>query len=428
MSDAAALGAELRCRLGPAPALEQAPAVSIVVVSRDGAEHLRRLLAGLAGCTDYPGELELIVVDNGSSDESLALLRAARSPFPISIVANPHNESFSDANNQGAALARGELLLFLNNDVEPFEHGWLLEMVACLQRGGPRAVGATLVFPHEDRDRFPHGFAVQHRGLTFGEEEGVLAPALRGWEADPLDAELGEDVESPVVVAACLLIEAALFRGVGGFSHGYLYGAEDVDLCLKLGAAGASPICCGRAVAIHRPGSTRRTIEFERARERKLRNRRLLWERWGPPVRRRHDLDLLRGGGIWARRGSVAAAASTAQAEAPGICVRASDPPAETPDPLELLRERAAAAGHRCLVLRGEQVDDPRGLELDVAIHLHGPRRYLPAPGQLNVLWLNAHGSDPAPAERRCYDLVLAGDPARVLDSALDAVRCESSR
>lgn len=422
-ADLGTLAADIRGRLGPVPEPAEPPLVSVVVVNRDGVEHLQRLLAGLVEHTDYP-RLELILVDNGSSDGSLDLARSAEVPFPVSIVANRHNESFSDANNQGRARARGELLLFLNNDIEPFESGWLRELVACLQDGGDRAVGATLLFPHEDRDRFPDGYAVQYRGLRFRDEAGRIAPALHDWEADPFDARFGEDAESPAVIAACLLVEAAAFDDVGGFTHGYLYGAEDVDLCLKLRATGTQVICSGRSLLIHRPGSTRRQIVFEEARERKLRNHRLLGEHWGPLLRRHHDLDALAGGGMWVQAGREggARAASTAEVEAPGICIRASDPPplGAGEDPVEELRASAAAGGRRCLVLRGEEVDDPRGLEYDIAIHVAGRRRYLPAPGQLNVLW-ELGGANRSDHDRSAYDLTLSGDPAAILDAALAA-------
>jgi GT2 family glycosyltransferase len=413
-SGAGALAGELRRRLGPAPEVPiELPLVSIVVVNHNGVEHLRRLLAGLTEATDYP-HMELIVIDNGSSDDSLELLRTVVPPFPVSIVANPHNESFSDANNQGAARARGDLLLFLNNDVEPFEPGWLRELVACLRSGLAGAVGATLIFPHDDRDRFPSGFAVQHRGLRFRDEDGTIGPALHEWEADPLDERLGKDVESPVVVAACLLIEAALFEQVDGFTHGYLYGSEDIDLCLKLRDAGRGVLCSGRALLIHRPGSTRRAIEFEQARERKLRNHRLLLETWGPRLRREHDLAGLDGGGIWVQLGREdgALAATPAEAEAVGLCVKASDPPSADgagTDPLEELRARAHARGHRCLVLRGEEVDDPRGLEYDVAVHVRGSKRCMPAPGQHNVLWIVGPGGVPLGDDRVSCDVMLGG-------------------
>jgi O-antigen biosynthesis protein len=279
------LANEIRDRLGPVSEPRSEPLVSIVVLNRDGVEHLRRLLAGLIERTDYP-RLELILVDNGSRDGSLELIRSVEAPFPISVLANPHNESFSDANNQGAELAGGELLLFLNNDVEPFEPGWLRELVACHSESGAGAVAATLLCREEEHERaFAHGYGVQHRGLVFHEEEGRLAPGLRGWEDDPLDEALGEDAECEAVAAACLLVAAATYKEIGGFSPGYFYGCEDVDLCLKLRAAGMPVVCSGRSIAIHHPASTRRTVPFEEAREIKLANRRLLWERWGPELR-----------------------------------------------------------------------------------------------------------------------------------------------
>jgi GT2 family glycosyltransferase len=424
-SPATTLAAELRRRLGPPPAATpDAATVSIIVVSHNGAEHLRTLLAGLIDRTDYPS-LELIVVDNGSSDDSLEFLRSVPAPFPISIVANPHNESFSDANNQGAALATGGLLLFLNNDVEPFEEGWLRELVACLRSGPARAVGATLIFPAEDRERFAYGFAVQHRGLRFRDEGGTIGPALHGWESDPLDEELGKDVESPVVVAACLLVEAELFRRVGGFTHGYLYGSEDIDLCLKLRRAGTPILCSGRSLLIHRPGSTRRAVVFEEARDRKLRNHRFLLERWGPLLRREHDLAAQEGGGIWVQEGRGRAVSVTSrEAEAVSICVRVGDDRQgvdASGDSAERLRRAALARGCRCLVLRGEEIDDLRGLECDVAVHIGGSQRYLPAPGQLNVLWEGGGSGDFPDAMDSRYDMRLGGDPDAVLAAVLAA-------
>jgi GT2 family glycosyltransferase len=281
------LASEIRGRLGPPPELPSWPLVSVVVVSRDGVGHLRRLLAGLIERTDYPA-LELIVVDNGSSDDSLGFIRSVEAPFPILTLANPRNESFSDASNQGAEPANGELLLFLNNDIEPFEPGWLRELVACHADSQAGAVAATLICRDEEHERrFEHGYGVQHRGLAFVEEDGRVRPELRGWEDDPLDDELGVDVECEAIAAACLLIASATYDEVGGFTPGYFYGSEDVDLCLKLRSAGMRTVCSGRSVAIHHPVSTRRTIPFEKAREIKLANLELLWERWGPSLDRR---------------------------------------------------------------------------------------------------------------------------------------------
>jgi GT2 family glycosyltransferase len=253
----------------------------MIVVNRDGVTHLRALLGGLTESTDYP-ELELILVDNGSGDGSVEYVRSANAPFPIKVVANPRNESFSEACNQGAAMARGGLLLFLNNDIEPFEPGWLSELVACLWKQKAAAVASTLVCRDDEHARdFSHGYGVQHRGLIFVTEDGRAVPHLHGWEEDPLDDALGEDVECEAVAAACLLVSRSTFERVDGFTPGYFYGCEDVDFCLKLRAVGGRVVCSGRSVAVHHPASTRREVPFRQAHATKLANRRRLWKRWG---------------------------------------------------------------------------------------------------------------------------------------------------
>lgn len=404
--DAPGLAAEIRQRLGPARELGEWPLVSIVVLNRDGAPLLRRLLRGLVEQTDYPN-FELILVDNASSDDSLEFIRRAEAPFPISIVANPHNESFSDACNQGAELASGELLLFLNNDIEPFEAGWLRELVACLRGREAAAASATLVCLEEEHERsFGYGYGVQHRGLAFREEEdGMIHPVLHGWEADPLDERLGEDEEPPAVAAACVIVPRRTFDQVGGFSHGYVYGAEDVDLCLKLRSAGRSVICSGRSVAIHYPVSTRRIAPFEEERARKLANRRVLWERWGPLLRREYER----------RRGAGAAVAP------PSVCLKVAEPDRVARlDPKAIVGE-LRSRGHASLLLEGDRAEDAIGLNYDVAVHLSGRTRYIPKPGQLNVLCIPAESPGRNDHEDPRYDVVLRGAVDANIAGRLDA-------
>ena len=402
------LAQEIRWRIGPPSELPEWPLVSMIVLNRNGAEHLRRLLSGLTERTDYP-RFELIVVDNASSDDSLDLLRSTKAPFPISVVANHRNESFSDGCNRGSELAAGELLLFLNNDIEPFEMFWLRELVACRARTGAAAVAATLLCDDEEhRASFRYGYGVQHRGHELREEEdGMIHPVLHGWEADPLDERLGVDRECPSVAAACLLADRDAFERVGGFSHGYVYGAEDVDLSLKLRSTGWNVSCSGRSVAIHHPASTRRSAPFEEERARKRANRLLLWDRWGPLMRREYELS--RAGEDPQARAAV---------EPPTFCLKA--PALESAQRHHLQTIGSALAGdHRpCPLLEGDRAEDPIALNHDVAVHWRGPERFVPKPGQLNVLWPTEEASE---IECSHYDLVATS--SRVLVSRLDESR-----
>jgi hypothetical protein len=286
------------------------------------------------------------------------------------------------------------------------------------------AASATLICLEDEHEAtFRFGYGVQHRGLAFREEEdGMIHPTLHGWEADPLDGRLGRDEERGAVAAACLLVERDAYESVGGFTHGFVYGGEDIDICLKLREDGCGILCSGRSLAIHHPVSTRRRAPFEEERARKLANRRLLWERWGPRLRREYELDLLDGGGLWAEAhgaGGTGArdAASDPQParvalEALGFCVKVAEP-----DVTIGLGEIAAAlrsAGHRCILLEGSSAEDAVGLNYDVAVHIHSGTRYVPKPAQLNVLWLTDANPPTFVIECANYDL-LVGSSANLL-------------
>jgi GT2 family glycosyltransferase len=287
----------LRERLGPVPERAEWPPVSIVVLNRDGEEHLRRLLPLLASATDYP-RLELVLVDNGSTDGSVDFARGAELPFPLTVLRNAENLSFSDANNDGVEAAGFDRLLLLNNDVEPFEPGWLKELVECLERSGAAAAGATLLHAENFRGASPAGYVLQHRGVELAQEAGRLIPLnvadgedLASWE--PVDAL------RPALTAACLLVRRDAFDLAGGFTTGFRWGWEDVDLGLKLESAGEALLCSGRSLLFHHTSSTRFRRGQEWRRSTRSHNQRLLYERWGPQLRREYLLDRFAGSGFW---------------------------------------------------------------------------------------------------------------------------------
>lgn len=269
------------------------PLVSIIVLTRDGAHHLRRLLPALDS-TAYRS-FEVIVIDNGSSDDTHSVLEQAWT-FPLKVIRNDWNASFSDGNNQGAERAAGDFLLFLNNDLEPVTDQWLGALVAAQQSDvAPAAVGALLVYP--DRGDPATDLTVQHRGIRFGLRAGAPHAVNLGGD-DPADPQLAGIARVPAVTAAALLTARRTFDEVGGFTHGYVYGAEDVDLCLKLRLRGAI-LVQGDAVLFHHESATQRAMEPDVIRINRMGNWQLFAETWGPTINRSMLKDRLTGGGEW---------------------------------------------------------------------------------------------------------------------------------
>jgi len=292
-----ALAADLRRRLGPPPESERWPSVSIVVPTRDGRRHLERLFAGLIGHTHYPG-LEVVVVDNASTDGTQDYLQKLQTPFPVEVLSTGEDLSFAEANSRGAQRAAGELLLFMNNDVEPFEEGWLQELVSAMQSEGVGAAGATLLHAGEF-DRPDGEPRVQHRAIRFRWQEGTVKGFNEG-DGDSLwDEHFGLVVRAPAVTAACMMISRQSFARVGGFGTAYRYGTEDVDLGLKLLRSGAESAGVGRSVLLHSESSSQNRAGRDFRRLNREENRRLFLQAWGPQIVREYRLARLRCDHFW---------------------------------------------------------------------------------------------------------------------------------
>lgn len=293
------LAREIRGRIGPAPERTDWPPVSIVVLNRNGLKHLRRLFPGLRDRTDYPN-FEVVLVDNGSDDGSVEFVKSFEAGFPVRLVENPGNTLFSTGNGQGAGAASNELLLFLNNDIEPFEPGWLKELVECMESSRAGAVGALLLYPGGDDHRMTSGYAVQHRGIKFHRDSTLGAVrAYNLGNVDALGEHLGVDAPYPAATAACLLIQREAFDAAGGFTEVYRYGQEDVDLGLKLSSSGRKVMSSGRAVLFHHEFGTQNVEGRDFMRINRMGNWRLLLERWGPQLYRELLLDRLDSATFW---------------------------------------------------------------------------------------------------------------------------------
>jgi GT2 family glycosyltransferase len=251
------------------------PAVSVIVPVHGHAALTGRCLDLVLG--ELPEDAELIVVDDASEDETPELL--AGYGDRIRRCRLEENSGFARACNRGAELARGGLLVFLNNDVEPLA-GWL-EALRAEAAAHPAAavVGAKLLYPNG---------TVQHAGVVFG-QDGYPHHLYAGFSGDHPVVNRSRPLQA--VTAACMLVRRTAFEAAGGFDAGFHNSLEDVDLCLRIGEAGGEVRYCHEAALVHLESASRgRSDRFERSVA-------LYRDRWRQRVRR-DDLEVYVADGL----------------------------------------------------------------------------------------------------------------------------------
>jgi len=161
----------------------------------------------------------------------------------------PGKFNFSTINNLGASRANGDVLLFLNNDVQVLERGWLGAMLEQAQRGEVGAVGAKLLYPDG---------RIQHAGVVVG-LGGVAGHAHRFARADDPGylGRLRHVHEVSAVTAACLVIRRAVFDAVGGLDEELTVAFNDVDFCLRVREAGYRNLWTPFAELVHHESASR---------------------------------------------------------------------------------------------------------------------------------------------------------------------------
>ena len=250
-----------RVELLPAPAGQtrlrwqaQAQLVSIIIPNRNHYEDLSRCAASIYRLTTGL-EFEIIVVDNQSTDpRTLAYYAELTAAGKARIVQGGERFNFSKFCNLGAGAARGDVLVFLNNDTEVVDPDWLQELAQFAGLPEVGVVGGCLLYP-----RSPSGPAgIQHAGIVVGlqghaghvfqgqslEVNGVFGPPT--WYRNYL-----------AVTGACLCVRKEVFAQVGGFDEAYQLAFSDVALGLRVSRAGYRNVYNPFARLLHYEGRSR---------------------------------------------------------------------------------------------------------------------------------------------------------------------------
>jgi O-antigen biosynthesis protein len=212
------------------------PEVSVIVPLYGRIDFLEQQLAQWVHDPELRGADLIYVLD---SPELASALETAAGQLlelygvPFRTVELTQNGGYSVANNRGASVARGRMLLLLNSDVLPDRPGWLSRMVAFHDAtDGIGALGPKLLFEDD---------TLQHAGIRFQQPPGGGA-----WENEHYFKGLHRDLPAanvarrvPAVSGACMMVERALYEEIGGLRGMFVQGDyEDTDLCLRLREAG----------------------------------------------------------------------------------------------------------------------------------------------------------------------------------------------
>ncbi len=247
-------------------ALASRPLVSVVVPFRDEPGLLATCCTSLRADPGYD-RVELVLVDNGSElPETAALLERLEGGPGVRIIEAPGPFNWAAINNRAVAEAKGEVLLFANNDVEARSPRWLHAMLGHALRPAVGAVGARLVYPDG---------AIQHAGVVVG-LGGIAGHVLRGlpgWHPGYNSMAI-QTRDCSVVTGACMMTRREVFEAVGGFDEELPVAFNDVDYCLSLRERGYLVVYTPLAELVHHESRSRGHTDD-------LAESKRILERWG---------------------------------------------------------------------------------------------------------------------------------------------------
>jgi GT2 family glycosyltransferase len=227
--------------------LSARPLVSIIIPTRNQAALLQTTIDSIRAKTAYDA-YEIIVVDNHSTEAGALAYLASLTP-PCAVLRWPHPFNYSAINNAGVRAARGEQLLFLNNDVEVIRPDWLTAMLEYAQEDGIGAVGAKLLYTDG---------SIQHAGVVLN-SRGLPQHAFRWAPQEVLGVPRLADLprNCSAVTGACMMVPRRVFEDVGGFDEELRVVLNDIDLCLRIRERGFQVVYTPHALLYHYEGASR---------------------------------------------------------------------------------------------------------------------------------------------------------------------------
>ena len=227
------------------------PNVEIVILNWNGEEHLRRFLPSVVAAA--PEGVGVVVADNGSTDDSVAILAAE---FPtVSVLRMDRNYGFAGGYNRALKQVEADYYILLNSDVDT-PPGWLEPLLDTLDRNPDVAVVSPKLISSEDRRLF------EYAGAAGGYIDYLGYPFCRGRILRTVEEDRGQYDDARDlfwVSGAAFCCRAEVFRTLGGFDDDFFAHMEEIDLCWRMQLAGYRVRVVPESRVYHLGGGTLQT-------------------------------------------------------------------------------------------------------------------------------------------------------------------------
>ncbi len=248
------------------------PLVSVLIPNKDHSGDLERCVRSILEKTRYENYEVIIVENNSTEPETFACYERLSGRPNIRVVTWNGPFNYSAINNFGAGAARGEYLLFLNNDTEVISENWMEEMLMFACRKEVGCVGAMLYYPDD---------TVQHGGVIFG-IDGVAAHFHRHYQRGETGYQKRMAVAQNLscVTAACMMVPKKVFEQLQGLDEEFAVAFNDIDFCMRVQQAGYLTVFTPYASLYHYESKSRGQEDTPGKQARFQREIRLFQKRW----------------------------------------------------------------------------------------------------------------------------------------------------
>lgn len=258
--------------------LTDEPLISIIIPNMDHVQILKQCVDSVEKLSTYRN-FEVIIVENNSKNQSTFEYyeTVCRQYSNVRVIRWEHEFNYSKINNFAVEDAKGDYLIFLNNDIEIITPNWMEEMLMFNQRQDVAATGIMLYYPDN---------TVQHAGVILG-IGGVAGHSHKYYNRNEFGymsrMSLAQNLSA--VTAACMMVKTEVFREVGCFDETLQVAFNDVDLCMKIRRAGHLIVWTPYAEAYHHESKSRGAEDTLEKQVRFNRERLRFMEKWGAELK-----------------------------------------------------------------------------------------------------------------------------------------------